>query len=287
MDMVLGAQGSMRTHGTRVIHGGGRPPGRSPRGLPCPNPVCREMSIMLEAISISRFFGRFRALNRVDFQVGEGGFCGLIGPNGSGKTTLFNAISGVYPASSGQVIFKGRDITRFTPDHVCRLGIARTFQIPRPFQEMTVLENVMVGAMFGKSSRSRSEKEVQEDAMGWLDFVGLRVHKETMPQELTAGNLRRLEMARVLATEPELFLADEIMSGLNQEEIRKTSQVLKKIHTELKITIIWVEHIMSALMNLVEHVTVLDYGEVIAQGTPAEIAANEKVIEAYLGSDAV
>ncbi len=240
---------------------------------------------MLKAVSVSKYFGRFQALNRVDLQVEKGAFCGLIGPNGSGKTTFFNAISGVYPASSGQVIFEGKDITRLTPDRICHLGIARTFQIPRPFQEMTVLENVMVGVMFGRSERSLSDREAQEDAMEWLDFVGLRVHHETMPRELTAGNLRRLEMARVLATRPQLFLADEIMSGLNQEEIRRTSQVLQKIHSELKITIVWVEHIMSALMNLVEQVTVLDYGEVIAQGTPEEIGANEKVIEAYLGTD--
>ena len=141
----------------------------------------------------------------------------------------------------------------------------------------------MVGVLFGKTKRSVDDGHAREVALKWLDFVGLNAQEGAMPQELTAGNLRRLEMARVLATKPELFLADEIMSGLNREEIQSTSNVLKKIHTELGITIIWVEHIMNALMNLVERVTVLDYGEVIAQGTPEEIAANEKVIEAYLG----
>lgn len=240
---------------------------------------------MLQAISVSRYFGRFQALNSVDFSVEEGAFCGLIGPNGSGKTTLFNAISGVYPASSGRVIYRGKDITRWTPDRICHAGIARTFQIPRPFREMTVTENVMVGVLFGEDRRSLSDKGAREQARKWLDFVGLRVEEETMPHELTAGNLRRLEMARVLATEPEIFLADEIMSGLNQEEIQQNSQVLRKIHTELKMTIVWVEHIMSALMNLVERVTVLDYGEVIGEGTPEEVAADEKVIEAYLGKE--
>jgi branched-chain amino acid transport system ATP-binding protein len=241
--------------------------------------------VMLEAISVSKYFGGFQALNRVDLQVEEGAFWGLIGPNGSGKTTFFDAISGVNSASSGRVIFKGKEITHWTPDRICNAGIARTFQIPRPFQEMTVIENVMVGAFFGKERRPASDKQAREEALKWIGFVGLHADEETMPQSLTAGNLRRLEMARVLATKPELVLADEVMSGLNQEEIQLTSQVLKKIHTELKITIVWVEHIMSALMNLVERVTVLDYGEVIAEGTPEEIAANQKVVEAYLGKD--
>jgi branched-chain amino acid transport system ATP-binding protein len=183
------------------------------------------------------------------------------------------------------VIFKGKEITRWTPDRICNTGIGRTFQIPRPFQEMTVVENVMVGAFFGKARRPASNKQAREEAMKWIDFVGLHADEETMPQSLTAGNLRRLEMARVLATKPQLLLADEVMSGLNQEEIQLTSQVLKKIHTEQKITIVWVEHIMSALMNLVERVTVLDYGEVIAEGTPEEIGANQRVVEAYLGKD--
>jgi branched-chain amino acid transport system ATP-binding protein len=240
---------------------------------------------MLETVSASRYFGHFQALNSVNFQVQQGAFHGLIGPNGSGKTTFFNLISGVYPASSGRVIYKGQEITRWTPDRICHAGIARTFQIPRPFQEMTVLENVMVGVFFGKQGRSFSDMEAREEAAKWLEFVGLKVEEATVPQELTAGKLRHLEMARVLSTQPELFLADEIMSGLNQEEIQEISQVLRKIHEELKITIIWVEHIMGALMNLVERVTVLDYGEVIAEGTPEQIAADERVVEAYLGQE--
>jgi branched-chain amino acid transport system ATP-binding protein len=240
---------------------------------------------MLEAICVSRYFGRFQALNRVDLRVEEGVFYGLIGPNGSGKTTFFNAISGVYPASSGRVIYRGKEITHWTPDRICHAGIARTFQIPRPFHEMTVMENVQVGMLFGKDQRHVSEREAKEGARKWLDFVGLYVDAETMPRELTAGNLRRLEMARVLATQPELLLADEVMSGLNQEEIQQNGQVLQRIHEELRITIIWVEHIMGPLMNLVERIAVLDYGEVIAEGSPEGIAADEKVIEAYLGKE--
>lgn len=240
---------------------------------------------MLEVISVSRFFGRFQALSRVNLRIEKGELRGLIGPNGSGKTTLFNVISGVYPASSGQVRFQGKDVTRWTPDCICRAGIARTFQIPRPFRGMSVVENVMVGVLFGEETRHLSEKEACQEAQRWLDFVGLDVHQEASPGELTAGNLRRLEMARALATRPRLFLADEVMSGLNQEEIEQTSAVLRRIHKELGITILWIEHIMGALMNLVERVTVLDYGQVIAEGTPEEVARDQRVIEAYLGQE--
>jgi branched-chain amino acid transport system ATP-binding protein len=242
---------------------------------------------VLEVSSVSRFFGRFQALSRVSLTVEEGEFRGLIGPNGSGKTTLFNVISGVYPASSGKVIFMGKDITRWTPDRICHAGIARTFQIPRPFREMTVLENVMVGVLFGQEEMLVSQEQAREEAWKWLEFVGLKVDEDARPGELTAGNLRRLELARALATGPRLLLADEIMSGLNQEEIDQTSQVLKKIHEELGLTILWIEHIMGALMNLVERVTVLDYGQVIAEGTPEEVARDERVIEAYLGQEKI
>lgn len=239
---------------------------------------------MLELKEVIKNFGGHRAINRVSLKVNEGDFIGLIGPNGSGKTTLFNLISGNLKCTAGRILFQGRDITNLSADRVCHLGIARTFQIPRPFKTMSVMENVMVAALFGRGHASRSDEELRQEAIEYISSVGIEGDAEhTTPVELTAANLRRLEIARALATKPRLLLVDECMSGLNPEEIIKASLTLKKIHEEKGITIIWVEHVMSAIMNRVQRIVVLDYGEVIAEGQPSMVARDERVIKAYIG----
>ena len=239
---------------------------------------------MLEVHSVSKYFGGLAALKEVDLRVNEGEFVGLIGPNGSGKTTLFNVLTGVLKPTSGKITFLGHDITGLTPDRICHLGIARTFQIPRPFKTMSVVENVMAGVLFGSGQAVRSVDAGQE-ALRCLDDTGAKVDETTMPVELGVVGLRRLELARAWATRPRLLLMDEFMSGLNVEEISEAASMLKRIRDKVGLTIVWVEHIMGPLMNLVERVVVLDYGEVIADGDPLTVSKNERVIEAYLGAE--
>jgi len=240
---------------------------------------------MLEVQSVSKYFGGLGALKEVDLRVNEGEFVGLIGPNGSGKTTLFNVLTGVLKPTSGKITFMGHDITGLIPDRICHLGIARTFQVPRPFKTMSVVENVMLGVMFGGRYSTRFGEDARQEALRCLDNIGMKVTEATMPGELGVAGLRRLELGRALATRPKLLLLDEVISGLNAEEISEATSVLKRIKDEMGITIIWVEHIMGALMDLVERVIVLDYGEVIAEGTPSEVSKDERVIEAYLGAE--
>jgi branched-chain amino acid transport system ATP-binding protein len=240
---------------------------------------------MLEVIDVTKNFGRFTALNRVSLKMEEGELRGLIGPNGSGKTTLFNVISGVLKASSGVIKFVGHRISSLSPDQICHLGVARTFQISRPFRNMTLIENVMLGVMFGEGAKGKDDREAYEEAQHFLLMVGLHAKDQTRPNELTASGLKRLELARAIATKPKLLLADEFLSGLNQEEIDQASDILRKIRDEMGVTILWIEHIMSALMSLVDRVTVLNYGEKIAEGTPKEISTDLNVVEAYLGKE--
>jgi branched-chain amino acid transport system ATP-binding protein len=254
--------------------------------------VCSALAIsfilekeMLETINVTKNFGGFTALKEVSLKLEEGELRGLIGPNGSGKTTLFNVISGVLKPNKGVIRFQGHDISSLSPDKICHLGIARTFQIPRPFRNMTVIENVILGVMFGERTKGKDDRDAYEEAQHFLLMVGLHAKDQTTPNELTAAGLKKLELARAIATKPNLLLADEFLSGLNREEIDQASNILRKIRDEMGITIIWIEHIMSALMNLVDRVTVLNYGEKIAEGTPQEVAANKDVIEAYLGKE--
>ncbi len=244
---------------------------------------------MLEINNISKQFGGVKALHDVSFALREGEFLGLIGPNGSGKTTLFNVISGMYKPNSGTITFDGHTISGLMASKICHAGIARTFQIPKPIMDISVLENVMLGSIFGKEKNSAhyhcSLKEAQDAALKLIEFVGLNVDPYSYPKELTAGDLRRLELVRALATQPKILLADEVLSGLNHEELDDAAKVLQRVRDEMKITIIWVEHIMGVLMNLVDRVVVLSYGKMIADGTPQEISTNQEVIDAYLGED--
>jgi branched-chain amino acid transport system ATP-binding protein len=238
------------------------------------------MTILLSVQGVSKTFGGLQALSNVTFDLPEGQILGLIGPNGAGKTTLFNSINGVYPPNEGRVIFRDKDVTRAKPYDHARLGMARTHQIVQPLNELSVRENVMVGACFGHENQHLGNASKIADEV--LEFVGLALRADQLAGSLNVAQKKRLEMARALAARPYLLLLDEVLAGLNHSEIEGMVQTVLRIR-EQGITIIMIEHVMKAVMNVSDRILVLDYGQQIAEGSPEEIAGNEKVIEAYLG----
>lgn len=236
--------------------------------------------MILEAQNVSKNFGGLQALLNITFSLPEHQILGLIGPNGAGKTTLFNVINGVFPPSRGTILFRDEDITGLKPYDIARKGMARTHQIVKPLNELTVRENVMVGACFGHRALGLHQARLVADEV--LEFLGLDNRADQIAASLNIAQKKRLEMARALASQPYLLLLDEVLAGLNPSEIAAMVETILKIRQQ-GITIIMIEHVMHAVMKVSDRIIVLDYGQQIAEGTPEEIAHNPKVIEAYLG----
>ena len=237
---------------------------------------------MLTLERVSKRFGGLTAVRDVSFQVREGDLLGIIGPNGAGKTTLFNVISGYSRADAGRVVFEGRDVGNDPPHVICRLGLTRTFQIVKPFGNLSVLDNVMIGAL----TRLTSVAPARAEARRVIETCGLGPHAAARAKALPLGLRKRLEVARALATRPRLLLLDEVMAGLNPTELAGIVELIRRLHSG-GLTLIVIEHIMAAMMRLAQRIVVLHHGEMIAEGRPDEITRDRRVIDAYLGEEFV
>ena len=264
-----------------------------------------EAELLVRARGVTKRFGGLLAVNKVDFDIPKGSIVSLIGPNGAGKTTFFNMITGFYTPTAGEIVFDGRQIAwprgskvkSLPPHRVTALGIGRTFQNIRLFSTMSVLDNVLVGlhvhlkshwwdAVLRTPSQLREEHEARERARELLELVGLREREDTWARNLPYGDQRRLEIARALGTNPKLLLLDEPTAGMNNAETKSLTDFIRRLRSDLGLTVLLIEHDMRVVMGISDRVTVLDYGEVIAEGSPDEVRRNNRVVEAYLGRGA-
>jgi branched-chain amino acid transport system ATP-binding protein len=237
---------------------------------------------VLKLEGVTKRFGGLTAVREVSLEVREGDLLGIIGPNGAGKTTLFHMISGYYRPDEGRILYEGRDVTGLPPHAICRLGLTRTFQIVKPFGNLSVRDNVMIGAL----TRLRHVREARREAERVIEICGLSPHAEARAKGLPIGLRKRLEVARALATKPRLLLLDEVMAGLNPTELAGIIELIRRLHAD-GLSLIIIEHIMAAMMRLAQRIAVLHHGEKIAEGTPAEITRDRRVIDAYLGEEFV